>query len=90
MSFDIEEIIRQSDQSHAEESEEEDIGLLPIEEGILDESLVLEDEGESYHQRHHYQKNTASHRGRSLLVLMELGEDRGLLSRDSSFADGFS
>lgn len=75
MSFDVEEVIDQSDESHAEKSKEEDIGLLPIKQGIVYESVFLEDTGNAYHQSHDHQKNTASHRRRPLFMFMELGED---------------
>lgn len=82
MSFDVEEIVDQSYQSHTEESEQQDIGLLPIEQRIIDPSLIFQDIGDPYHDAHHQQKNAASHRGRSLLVFMEMREDGGLLPGD--------
>jgi hypothetical protein len=43
MTFDIEKIIYESDQSHTKESKEEDVGFLSIEQGIIDPSIVFQD-----------------------------------------------
>lgn len=52
--------------------------------------MVFQDIGKSYHQRHDYQKDTASHRRCPLFVFMELREYFWFFSSDRRFADSFS
>ncbi len=87
MSLDIEDVVYESYESHTEESEKEDIRLLPIEERIFDESVVLQDKGEPYHKQHDDEENTASHSRGSLLMFVELGENRRFLSGHGCLAD---
>jgi hypothetical protein len=90
VSFDIQKIIDKSDQSHTKETEDDDIGFLSIEEGVVDQSVVLEDIGKPNHQSHDEKKNTASHGRGSLFVFMELSEYLRFFSCDRCFADSFS
>lgn len=90
MSFDIQKIINESNQSHTKESEEQDIGFLSIEEWIVDPSHILEDIGDTDHQSHHEKKNTASHRRRSFLVFVELSENLGFFSGDCRLTNGLA
>ncbi len=90
MSFDVQEVINQTYQSHTKETEEQDIGFLSIEECVVDSSDISKDIRQSDHESHDQQKNTASHGRGSLFVFVELSEYLGLFTRDRCFADGFS
>lgn len=90
MSFDIQKIIDQTYESHTEETEEDDVGFLSIEERIIDPSEMLEKVRESNHESHNQQEDAASHRRSPFLVFMEFGEYLGFFAGDCSFADSLS
>jgi hypothetical protein len=90
MSLDIEKVIDQSYQSHTKKTKENDIGLLSIEQAIVDKSIVFQYKRKSYHQKHYYQKNTSSHSGGSLFVFMELSKYFGFFSSYCCFTDSLT
>jgi hypothetical protein len=63
-SSDIKNIVQQSQQPQTKKSKQQNIGLLPAYECIIDDAIVLQDIRHADHDSHHQQKKSASH-GRS-------------------------